>query len=92
MSVTPSEAADSCQMRCSALVHQVAAAVGHDSAQAITLVEAPYLDGPVPAAADLAPAEWHMLQDCHRIGVHVLQIVHTCCIGKCYSCCSAVAS
>ncbi len=31
-----------------------------------------YLDGPVSAAADLAPAEWHMLQHCHRIRVHVL--------------------
>jgi len=47
-------------------VRQVAAAVAHDGAQAIPLIEAPYLDGPVSAAADLAPAEWH------RIRVHVL--------------------
>lgn len=32
--------------------HRVAAAVAHDGAQAVTLVEVPYFDGPVCAAAD----------------------------------------
>jgi L-aminopeptidase/D-esterase-like protein len=32
--------------------HRVAAAVAHDGAQAVTLVEVPYLDGSICAAAD----------------------------------------
>jgi len=36
----------------SGAAHRVAAAVAHDGAQAVTLVEVPYLDGPICAAAD----------------------------------------
>ena len=36
----------------SGAAHGVAAAVAHDGAQAVALVEVPHLDGPVGAAAD----------------------------------------
>lgn len=46
--------------------HRVAAAVAHDGAQAVTLVEVPYLDGPVCAAADSSQRRaWTAIHTAH---------------------------